>query len=269
MEYERFVVVPDLHGRIDMLSAVVHKYDDEGICIVSLGDLYDSKIRIGEIKECFDLMVEQGDRVQLTKGNHEFMAYGVAACLPEYREEWVSNWASHGSNTLLGYGVTPAWSQTDQVAEDFRHALQQAGHFELLRNAPLYREYDEFIVVHAGISRVVSWDTQKRYLDELHAASLSGEIRVDEQPPQLWSHTYSGDSLDPTMTNKTVISGHGHMIIPTDERLSLQGRRVRLASKIHEPSAPLYVWESWTGQVVEISPQEIISLSVSKYRETH
>lgn len=78
-----------------------------------------------------------------------------------------------------------------------------------------------------------------------------------DRPPQ-WFSMKLATSTEPVYhTNKTVVSGHAHVLkgkhSTSSERSLHDGRRIRLASTLNAPTkAPAYVWQDWDGEIIEI-----------------
>lgn len=247
--FDKYVVIPDIHGYDELLSQVIDRYiDDDDICFISLGDIVDSRLSHTGVRRCFELFHELDDRAVVTKGNHEWALLGAMVCEDEsLRPTWIDWWGGYENNTLRSYGVLPTKDET--AADKLTDAMKQADHYDLFRQAPLYVETGEFIVVHAGLSRSYSWETQRAMLDEIHHASLLGLMVPDEMPTQISSFVYAEDERASNATNKTLITGHDHQQKTPEKSVTADGKRVRLATPVHVFSSPLFVWESWSGNV--------------------
>ena len=247
MQYERWAVLGDIHGQIDQFQRAVDYYPDD-VGIISVGDILDSPKVSSGIFEAVQLAVDLGDRFRMVKGNHEWHNVAAMLALPDFRKDWINNWGGmNAHNTLRAYGITAAFS--NKKANKLARKLKENGHYDLIVDAPLYIEEEEFIVVHAGLLRTVSWEAQRRTLDEANQALLAGIAPYTEIPPQVKSQELARETRKPMQTNLKVVSGHGHSINGHDERVTAGGKRVLLATKIHN-HGDLLAWQSWDGDVL-------------------
>lgn len=253
---EKIAVIPDLHGRADLLQAAHRRYGDIGYVI--LGDIIDGE---PQVKQAIDIAKDIG--AVLLKGNHEWT---MLAALNERDEEVRRTWQNqmwlagmYEKGTLKSYGVK-RYPERDDTAKATKEVLAEVGHMNYLANAPLYFEGPDFIVVHAGLTKW-SWlgtenilYSQKKELEKTQ--ELTKENNFTAVPPQVFDDPEHNLALSSSpeafvATGKTVITGHAHLTLPAEERLTAGGKRVRLASHLNNGEV-LFVWESWTGNVVAI-----------------
>ena len=141
------VVIPDLHGRLDALEAMLRatgfvdaqgRLKDSPLWLVQLGDLLDRGPHPRAcVQRMMDLQAQAPDRVHVVRGNHEEMALNAAD--PTVRRMWLIN---GGPSTLADYeGEFEAW-------------LQPGGkHYQWLKSLPLYFEYKDVLFCHAGLAK--------------------------------------------------------------------------------------------------------------------
>jgi serine/threonine protein phosphatase 1 len=153
---ERIYAVGDIHGRADLLVALLARIDDDlsarpiGDAVqVFLGDYID---RGPDSRQVLDLLIDRQrqHKVLCLKGNHE--VYAVQALRePSVVSEWLK---MGGVATLLSYGVMPA-SHDDvqtqrETAAAFRRALPDS-HQHFLRRLALSFSYGDYFFAHAGV----------------------------------------------------------------------------------------------------------------------
>lgn len=152
----RVYAVGDIHGRVDLLDAVLNRIDADleqnpipvGI-EVYLGDYVD---RGPASREVIDRLITRNRtfRAVFLKGNHEL-----------YMTEFVSNpsifddWRQFGGlDTLLSYGVSPSIDRNQDnyasLALAFDHAIP-ASHRRFLASLRLSFTCGDFFFVHAGV----------------------------------------------------------------------------------------------------------------------
>lgn len=175
-----------------------------------------------------------------------------------YLDRWRHNdkrFISYERGTLSSYGVDPRLPN-EAAADALRNAMDSAGHLALLNSAELYFETDEYIVVHAGLS-TTPWMVQRKELDTYRQMvanrdySAAPEQVFDTSDAHNKTHKHSTQAEAFDATDKIVITGHAHSHLNESERVTADGKRVRLASKL-AIGMPLYVWQSWDGKVVAI-----------------
>lgn len=152
----RIYAVGDIHGRADLLDAMLKRIDADleaspvpvGI-EVYLGDYID---RGPDSREVIDRLVERNRtfRAVFLKGNHESYLTGFAGN-PTVLEEWQQ---FGGIETLMSYGVKPPFNADAEaqahIAARFEQALP-ANHRRFLGNLRLSFTCGDFFFVHAGV----------------------------------------------------------------------------------------------------------------------
>lgn len=160
----RIYAIADIHGRFDLLDALLARIDAELAASpvatpvqVFLGDYID---RGPASREVLDRLVERA-RMKGTvflKGNHEVLALEFLAD-PAVLEEW----RQYGAlATLASYGLRPFLHDKKDPAE-LSHALAQAlpeAHFNFLSSLALSFTCGDFFFAHAGVRPGIPLRTQ-------------------------------------------------------------------------------------------------------------
>lgn len=285
-QFEKHVVIPDLHGEHQLLERVVDTYhDDTDVGFVLLGDIVDRKIPEPDseqgVRRTLEVVKGLGERAVLVWGNHEWSMCGAAYDTdPAVRSAFTEGWlfvfppSKHSveHNTLSAYDVD---KRGDGAMNVFRDALAREGHEELLLGASIYYETGKFIALHAGIHPFEPWEEQRELLD-------IAQVRVGKQsfwpiPEHVNSFDFAATAAPLKSTDKVVVSGHTHQPgmanwkedlsapgwtrMRSPERSLHDGRRIRLGSEVNgfhplkDPSQPhnepLFVYEDWTGDIRE------------------
>ena len=160
----RVYAVGDIHGRADLLSALLTRIDDDlksrpttDAVHVFLGDYID---RGPSSRQVIDLLIarRQGHDVVLLKGNHEDFAIRFLSD-PTLLSQWQS---VGGLDTILSYGVTPSGrldSQTQQqLATAFGTRIADS-HRRFLGSLALSFTCGDFFFVHAGVRPRIPWNS--------------------------------------------------------------------------------------------------------------
>jgi len=140
------LVIPDLHGRLDALEAILRvggfvdaqgALVDSGLWLVQLGDLLDRGPRPRAcVERMMDLRARAPERVRVLKGNHEDMVLS-ADLDPAMRRLWLTN---GGTSTLADY------------EGGFEALIEPGGlHYRWLESLPTHFEYRNVLFCHAGL----------------------------------------------------------------------------------------------------------------------
>ncbi len=249
IETDRFVVMPDLHGRVDKLELAVSKYQSQDVHFVQLGDFIDGGM---ESKETLQLLKDIGATTLL--GNHEYtLLAAIDETQDQAKEAWQDVWKSDSKlflpyerNLLKSYGIVPR-QPTKNAAEELTEAMQGLGHLEFLKNCRLFFEQPDFIAIHAGLTEE-NWQTIQRPYLEAVEQEIKHNQDYSEEPVQIFDKKWQLStqiSASPA-TNKIVISGHAHNLKSQDNVKN--PKRVKIASRL-DKGFPLFVWQSWDEQV--------------------
>jgi serine/threonine protein phosphatase 1 len=163
--------VGDIHGRIDLLDALLEKIADDARddassrrVLIFLGDYIDRGIGTFQVVERLSRLTEKGGfkifrqfDIHFLKGNHEdclikFIDAGDNA------DSWMSN---GGRETLISYGVgiSGIGGNLTRLRRDLRAAIPDR-HLEFFRTLDLHHVEGDYFFVHAGIRPGVALDAQ-------------------------------------------------------------------------------------------------------------
>ncbi len=164
----RIYAVGDVHGRADLLSALLARIDDDlrlrpisEVVQVFLGDYID---RGPNSREVLDLLIgrQKGHDLVLLKGNHEEYALRFLSD-PTVLSEWKN---VGGLDTIVSYGVTPARRLDSQsqrrLAITLGHSMPDS-HRRLLGNLALSYSCGDFFFAHAGVRPGVPLQMQSQH----------------------------------------------------------------------------------------------------------
>ena len=252
-----FVVVTDLHGRLEHVREIIRRYP--GVTLVIGGDVDDGP-EYSQVAPTIDLLIDIG--AVCVYGNHD---WGRAAAMyetdPEARDAWLQIWQLNHLRTLESYGLeglkTKDIDEARYKADQLRDKVEKRGHGEYFRNLKTYFECSKFIVVHAGFHENEPVKTQ---IEELGLVQIRAKWSdFSGAPDQIldvptYNLAVSERGLPRNQTEKILITGHYHNSMTPAERVTDEGRRVRLGSRYGNPNGPVHVWESWSGNVVPIYP---------------
>ena len=166
-EGQRVYAVGDVHGRADLLGALLARIDADleqhpvaQPVQVFLGDYIDRGPHSREVIELLIARRRQHAMLCL-RGNHETYAISFLSN-PSVLSDWR---AIGGVSTLLSYGVTPSAKddarEQEQAAEAFRAALPES-HRHFIQGLALSLTCGDFFFVHAGVRPGVSLRQQRR-----------------------------------------------------------------------------------------------------------
>ncbi len=238
------VVMADLHGHSDVFEKAVKEYGD--IDYVLLGD------SIGGGPDSAGVL-DIADEVdaQLTWGNWEMYIMAGLVHHDLEKRQLVQDVTkpfdtSHGmlQSFARSYDVDTKLPKPKMI-ESIIKKMQKKGHLNILARAAMYVETDEFIGIHAGLTPYKSWEKQKQDL-----AKVKGTFNEAKQLVDYSDHRLSKRQKAFAVTDKIVLTGHTHKVV--GERITDQGKRVRLASRLYA-GQPLHVWQSWDKEIKEFS----------------
>lgn len=247
------VIIPDIHARPELLEQVAERYQGDYQFVLA-GDAVDGP----DYRTTLQLAREMGAILLL--GNHE---WGMLAAMDEADDErryqWAEwRWRQNETDTLQSYSIYSPPSPG--AAQLLKAKMQKTGDYEYVRNAPLYFEGidSEYVVTHAGITPTL-WPMQRAQLQHRNIDRIErgdyGEI--EHGIPQLFDGgTMSAELIEKRLrkgiVQPKIIRGHRHLT-PADKRIEANGYLITLASEVRtKPYDSLYVYEDWTGEVVEI-----------------
>lgn len=149
---KKIVVVPDLHGREDLLVKVLKKFD-ESHEIIQLGDCIDKGPKSFETLKLMKKTVEENRGVML-KGNHEdfFLSF-----LENYQIYGDSYFFSGGKKTLKSFlGKEALKMDYNEMAKKIKKEFREEILF--LENLPLFIERGNWVFSHSGLDlKLENW----------------------------------------------------------------------------------------------------------------
>ncbi len=160
---ERFVVVGDIHGRLDLLQALLMRVEDD--CpLIFVGDYIDRGDYSAQVLRHLQHFDTAANRpVVCLMGNHEDMLLRFLNEPGRYAHHWFRN---GGFQTLASFGITEFdLHPTNEIAEAVAGKLKQvmgAGLLSWLRDRPLIWSSGNVTVVHAALDPDLTVDDQQR-----------------------------------------------------------------------------------------------------------
>ncbi len=165
--------VGDIHGRIDLLDALLEKIAgdtrNDGFqrrVLIFLGDYVDRGGgafqvigRLSALTETSGFKIFRQFDTHFLKGNHEYSLIDFLDA-GDYANFWLDN---GGRETLISYGIDAsnifAGGNLEQLRRDFRAALPDH-HLEFLRALDYRHVEGDYFFVHAGVRPDVALDAQ-------------------------------------------------------------------------------------------------------------
>lgn len=262
VEHMDYAVVPDLHGRYELLEVTASIYPR----LMLLGDMVDG----GNTRKTLELVSQLPDDTIVLAGNHEYV---LDAALHETNDEardiWTEVWLRpYHKDVLRSYGLpnTPSVETADMLAETMPKA-----HRRVLRDMAMYCIGPSFFAVHAGITDL-PLSTQMRLLDVLDDDRKHGNFNGEIPLQLVGKEKTSGDRvLDPdTIDGRAVsmavldeaqievmINGHWHRN-RTQQAVKAGGRVIHLAQNPYYDELP--VLELWSGQIKTVTRPHVTSM---------
>jgi serine/threonine protein phosphatase 1 len=243
IEGEEIVAIGDVHGRADLLAALLDELDRQArprSPVVFLGDLID---RGPNSRRCLRLAARgmSGRPVHYLMGNHEamFLAWLEAwsEIAPRDLERWGTAWLENGGESVLkefgrDRNALRGQALLSEMSPEERRVLDRLSTFH---------RSGETVFVHAGLSEACLRKSDGVYaLDEPEFAAFTAlhplSVRADERHP-LWIRAEFLRLFESIDSGPIVV--HGHTPAPKDARmarrsyrgaldLGLTGRRLNL-----------------------------------------
>lgn len=249
-ETQRYLVIPDLHGEIELGKRAVDLANTLDAEAVFLGDL------IGRggpaVKETVELARAEGTAVL---GNHELLFLNALEAMKAGTE--INPKAMKSIREMLAnYGADQA-SELEGTAENLKQAMDEEGHLAWMRELEPFFETDGFIALHAGPRLDKPWRKQRKDIRKRSQPSTdvsAGPIQITDA-----GHELSGAiDVPQTVDERIFVTGHWHKGDPASERTA--ERRVYLTSRLGKD--PLFVWDSEKGEIHEIPARGNAQMSV-------
>ena len=163
---ERLYAVGDIHGRLDLLDALLGRIAEDlaarpvdGAALAFLGDFIDrGPESAGVIDRLVDL-ARSPVRTHFLMGNHEEMLLRVLSGQPGIVHKWLS---FGGDACVESYGLSPArldLLDEEEIVPLLREAVPDA-HLAFLHDLEETARFGDFLLVHAGIRPGIAIEDQ-------------------------------------------------------------------------------------------------------------
>ena len=165
---ERIYAVGDLHGRLDLLQALLKQLEvdaaeRDAACttLLFLGDLIDRGPQSRQLVELIRRSQSNGEGVVLLCGNHEELLLASAAGNAMAQKVWLAN---GGDATMRSFGIAPELFTASPPGERGTMIRQHVGDdvLDWLRSLTLCYRSGDYYFCHAGVRPGVSLDAQER-----------------------------------------------------------------------------------------------------------
>ena len=164
----RAYAVGDVHGRLDLLEALLSKIHRDlerrprrKTLLVFVGDLIDRGPHSAQVLERLRTYRREGVRTEFLLGNHEEVLLRILRGDSELISKW--RWFG-GSECLQSYGVDPAslgGLSAEPAVAAVRNAVP-AAHVQFLESFQDSLRFGDFLFVHAGIRPGVEIEQQRQ-----------------------------------------------------------------------------------------------------------
>ena len=165
---ERIYAVGDLHGRLDLLQALLKQLEvdaaeRDAACttLLFLGDLIDRGPQSRQLVELIRRSQSNGEGVVLLCGNHEELLLASSNGNAMAQNVWLAN---GGDATLRSFGIAPelftARSPQERSAMIHHHVGDDV--LDWLRSLPLCHRSGDYYFCHAGVRPGLPLDAQER-----------------------------------------------------------------------------------------------------------
>ncbi|MBY0423638.1 MAG: serine/threonine protein phosphatase, partial [Parvularculaceae bacterium] len=180
--------VGDVHGRLDLLDALMKRLDEEGAReqgarLIFLGDYVDRGPSIREVVERLTALKTERPQSIFLLGNHEqVLAEFLAA--PERRADWL-DWG--GEETAASYGVAHPERRTPRELAEELAQLMPPTHRAFLTDLAPSASLGDYFFAHAGVRPGVPLD-QQSVDDLLWIREAFHDARPDQRPDKVVVH---------------------------------------------------------------------------------
>lgn len=235
-----YVVVGDVHGRVDKLQAVVRNYGDSVDGYILTGDTIDGP----DTRATLDFAINQMGALCVASNHVEYAIGAMTHPDEEMRRLLATSiWPCVHDRVVSSYGIYPNVA-TPGSALLLRNRMEEMGHLDYLTQAPGYIEADNFVVLHADVT-AQPWEQQKSELNS-YIKTRMWNYEQSQMPYQLGGGVRGivAENLVRSGLQKTLVSGHFHR--HTRElgvRTLSQGKHLLLATCLDDDFVVTY--ESW------------------------
>lgn len=243
----KYVVFGDVHGEyyklLNLLRIIEQKYVIDDYTLVFLGDLIDRGPLSFSVVDYVKRKVEDKKAIAVI-GNHELMmleAYHYWKKQGEPYPLWLYN---GGKQALKSYCDM---FEYDVSMQFFAEAFEKSGHYNFLKNLPLYYETDEVWFSHAPIPKDEYLPRHTFLPKELYTWSTHHQWNRDYPWRQITEEQYVKDH------GKLAVCGHVHALLEDvwEARVYKEAIHIDSGCGCH-PDAPLSVAIIENGKLVEI-----------------
>lgn len=169
---QRCLVIGDVHGRLDLLQALLHRLDDDRPWIF-VGDYIDRGDYSAQVlRQLMHLSVTSKGRVTCLLGNHEEMLLKFIQDPFEMGPLWLRN---GGAQTLASFGITDVTADKGDLSDRLQKAMGP-GLLDWLAERPLIWSSGNVSVVHAAL------DPRKPIAGQDRNTCLWGHSKFRQQP---------------------------------------------------------------------------------------
>lgn len=267
IECDGYNIIGDTHTRDDLLKAAL-SLPGKPLLIGDMVDGPGDEIETLKMaKDCFDT-----DDPNIILGNHEadrIQVVSAAMCImegkaPEEYTQIVDAWVKApwmGRCALNNYDVSARRYKTsvDKVMQIYER-MEKQGLFTFLLNLPAFIELPDTekptskqngtIAIHSGLTDE-NWPDQRRELNRFVRELRLGN--VGQAPDQLYAFGPARSPAGFKSTDKTVVTGHVSLELTPEQRITADGRRVRLGSPIkHAGFNTLYTYNTAAKEVIPV-----------------
>ena len=163
---ERLYAVGDIHGRLDLLDALLGRIADDlearpvdGARLAFLGDFIDRGPQSAEVIDRLIDLARSRVRTHFLMGNHEEMLLRLLSGQSGIVHDWL---AFGGDACAESYGLSPAHLallDEQEIVALLRRAVPDA-HLAFLHDLEATARFGDFLLVHAGIRPGIAIEDQ-------------------------------------------------------------------------------------------------------------
>lgn len=263
---ENLIFIGDLHGHPELHQAIASRYGADSQ-LVYVGDYVDGPNEPELLRQLAEESQSEEPPILLL-GNHEINRIQVinAAFTVKERdprpgapmtaeEMMVRSWVNApalGKIALPAYGIDPSkYKHPEDPVMRLYEKMQRYRLFDLLMEGYIYYEDDDHIAIHAGLIDQ-PWSEQSQDLDKLTQELKQRKLGLD--PDQAYSMTLADQTDAFAATDKIVITGHSETNLPPEDRITANGKRVRIGSSAIWNGGPAMVYNAREARVEAVEP---------------
>ncbi len=245
-----YVVVGDVHGRVDKLQTVAHHYGDAVDGYILTGDVVDGP----DTRKTLDFAIDHMGALCVASNHGEHLIGAMTHPDEEMRTLIATSiWPRVHDRVVSSYGIYPNVA-TPGAALLLKERMEAAGHLQYLMQAPGYIEGDDFVVLHADVTNQ-PWEQQKKDLDD-YIRTRMWNYEQSQMPYQLGEEVRNvvPEHLVQSGLTKTLVSGHFHRHTRELAPRTLQdGRHLLLATYLDDDFVVTYESHKRSMRVLEVN----------------